>query len=185
MNYSGIKEYDIANGPGIRVSLFVSGCNFHCKGCFNPETWDFNYGENFTALTMKEIVDKVKSDRIAGFSLLGGDPLWQIPWDIFKLTELCKRIKHTGKSVWIWSGFTWEEIMEKKLENCETDEEKTILKYRQNLIKECDVWVDGRFVEAQRDLRLQWRGSTNQRVIDVKKSLDSNKIILYETKEII
>ena len=95
MNYSGIKEYDIANGPGIRVSLFVSGCNFHCKGCFNPETWDFNYGENFTALTMKEIVDKVKSDRIAGFSLLGGDPLWQIPWDIFKLTELCKRIKST------------------------------------------------------------------------------------------
>ena len=168
MNYSGIKEYDIANGPGIRVSLFVSGCNFHCKGCFNPETWDFNYGENFTALTMKEIVNKVKSDRIAGFSLLGGDPLWQIPWDIFKLTELCKRIKSTGKSVWIWSGFTWEDIF-----NGNEDEYKT----RQELISNCDVFIDGLFEEDKKDLSLAWRGSSNQRIINVKESLRENSVI--------
>lgn len=187
MNCASIKKMDIANGPGIRVSLFISGCNFHCKGCFNSEAWDFNYGEEFTMLTFKDILNKVDSDRIAGLSLLGGDPLWQSIPDLITLKVLCERVKAKGKTVWIWSGFTWEEVMNKQIalpKNISIkDKEMIEWKYRQELIKQCDVWVDGLFIEEQRDLSLQWRGSANQRIIDIKKSLEANEVVLYENSK--
>lgn len=117
MNYSKIKHYDIANGEGVRISLFVSGCKFHCKDCFNSEAWDFNYGTPFTSDTFVEIVEQATSDRYAGLSILGGDPLWQTKDDMAVLALLAQNVRSQGKTVWIWSGFVWEDIME-HVEEC-------------------------------------------------------------------
>lgn len=176
MNYAKIKHYDPANGEGIRISLFVSGCNFHCKGCFNYEAQDFDYGKPFLPDTMVEIEQLVENENIDGLSILGGDPLCQSECDITTLATLATYVKNLGKNVWIWSGFTWEQIFSKSV----TDEFDTLRTSRQMLITTCDVWVDGQFIESQKDLRLQWRGSNNQRVIDVQKSLQQNKIILWK-----
>lgn len=178
MNYSGIKQYDIANGVGIRTSLFVSGCNFHCKGCFNQESQSFTYGKPFTAETMFTIINYLESDRVAGLSLLGGDPLWQDAKGLTQLIALCKETHMLNKSIWIWSGFTWEEIMGDSIRD-------TLNTFRKELISNCNVWVDGQFELSKRDLRLQWCGSTNQRVIDVKKSLKENQIVLYDKEMLI
>lgn len=185
MYYSKIKHYDIANGEGIRISLFVSGCKFHCKDCFNSETWEFNYGQLFTDEVYQDILAQATSSRYDGLSLLGGDPLWQTSEDMVILEKLaidvkvhCKNVgdshKIHCKNVWIWSGFTWENVMDET----KTDPEATA---RRNLIKACDVWVDGRFESDKKDLRLKWRGSNNQRVIDVQKSLEKGEIVLWES----
>ena len=176
MNYSDIKQYDIANGPGIRTSLFVSGCNFHCPNCFNQESQSFTYGEPFTENTLLTITNYLNSSLVTGLSLLGGDPLWQDSSGISQLITICKEAHRLAKTVWIWSGFTWEEIFpEVVLDRLDIDRV-----FRQELIRNCDVWVDGPFELSKRDLRLQWRGSSNQRIIDVQKSLKSNKIVLYK-----
>ena len=179
MNYGNIKKFDIANGKGVRLSLFVSGCKFHCKDCFNEEAWDFNYGNNYNALTEKEILNHITLPYIAGLSILGGDPLWQSYTDIMELINLCKEVHKLNKDIWIWSGFTWDEIFiqgETTLDNIA----------RQNLISNCDVFIDGLFEADKKDLSLAWRGSSNQRVIDVQKTLefrktnpDNKEVILY------
>lgn len=177
MNYAKIKHYDPANGEGIRISLFVSGCNFHCKGCFNYEAQDFNYGNPFSPDTMVEIEKLVEDKHIDGLSILGGDPLCQSECDIATLATLATYVKNLGKNVWIWSGFTWEQIFPEVA----TDEFDTLRASRQMLIEACDVWVDGQFIESQKDLRLQWRGSSNQRVINVQETLKQGEIVLlYE-----
>lgn len=177
MNYAKIKHYDPANGEGIRISLFVSGCNFHCKGCFNYEAQDFNYGKPFSLDTISEIKKLVEDEHIDGLSILGGDPLCQSQCDLATLTKLATYVKNLGKNVWIWSGFTWEQIFPEVV----TDEFDTLRVYRQNLIMACDVWVDGPFIEELKDLRLQWRGSSNQRIIDVKETIKQGKVVLlYE-----
>ena len=176
MNYAKIKHYDPANGEGIRISLFVSGCNFHCHGCFNPETQDFDYGQPFTDDTMHEIISLVENEHIDGLSILGGDPLCQDVNDLVKLTNLVCSIKKMNKNVWIWSGFTWEQIFPKVT----ADELDTLSIHRQMLIEACDIWVDGQFIESKKDLRLQWRGSSNQRVIDIQKTLKQGQIVLYQ-----
>lgn len=169
MHYAKIKHFDIANGEGVRMSLFVSGCKFYCKDCFNSEAWDYNYGELYTQETEDTLFNLINNPNIDGLSILGGDPLWQDDNGLKQLIHLVSRITFINKTVWIWSGFTWEYIMNKG-----TPLQKA-------LIKSCDVWVDGQFEADKKDLRLKWCGSSNQRVIDIKKTIAQNEIILYET----
>ena len=161
MNYAEIKNYDIANGPGIRVSLFVSGCTNHCPGCFNKETWDFNYGIPFTDETIDVILDMLNNKHIAGLSLLGGDPLEESNQKA--LLPLVKKVKslYPNKDIWCYTGFLFEDVREYE-----------ILPY-------IDVLVDGRFVEKLKVANLRFRGSTNQRIIDVKKTKEKSEIILW------
>lgn len=166
MNYSKIKHYDIANGPGIRTSLFVSGCSNHCEGCFNPETWNPNYGMTFTDETIKEIIDSI-DDNIEGISILGGDPLEKYNLNGVKklIEEFRKKFGH-NKTIWLWSGYTIENIISDK------DKWETV--------KDIDVLVEGPFILAKRDLKLQYRGSSNQRIIDIKLSQLLNSFVLKE-----
>ena len=151
MNYGRIKKNDIANGPGVRVSLFVSGCRNHCPGCFNPETWDFNFGEPFTKKTEKEIIKALRPSWIQGLSILGGDPME--PENQRALLPLLKRIKvmFPDKDVWLYTGYTYEQIRDAEI------------------LKWIDVLVDGPFIEAEKDITLTFRGSRNQRIIPLKK----------------
>lgn len=173
MRYAKIKHYDIANGEGIRISLFVSGCRFHCKDCFNEEAQDFNYGEEYTKETEEQILKLLESPRFDGLSLLGGDPLWQNEEGLKELISLVQKTHTLKKDIWIWSGFTWEEIMG-------TEDSEEIDSLRKKLISSCDVFVDGRFEIEKKDLRLKWRGSSNQRVINVQETLRSGKMVLVE-----
>ena len=162
MNYSVIKPLDIANGPGVRVSLFVSGCRNRCKGCFNPETWSFKYGQEFNGTTLKELVRLLDNPNIEGLSILGGDPFE--PENREAVYEICKLVKflRPNKTIWVWSGYSWEDL-----------KDLDVMEY-------IDVVVDGRFEEDKKDLRLKWMGSSNQRVIDVAESLKTGEVVLLE-----
>lgn len=160
MNYGKIKTVDIANGPGVRVSLFVSGCRNRCKGCFNPETWSFDFGEPYTLWTGEEILDALNPRYIAGLSILGGDPFE--PENIETVTDLCQMVKKffPNKTIWIYTGYLYEDL-----------KDLPIMEY-------IDVLVDGPFIEAEKDLRLAFRGSRNQRIIDVQASRSSGSVTL-------
>ncbi len=170
MNYGEIKKYDIANGIGTRVSLFVSGCTHHCKGCFNAQTWDFSFGKPFTEDTEMEIIAGLEPEYIHGLSLLGGEPFE--PQNQRGLLTFLKKVKeiYPNKDIWCYSGYTFEELTGESRASCECTHEMLSL---------IDVLVDGEFVEEKKDIRLKFRGSTNQRVIDVKKTLAEKKIVLY------
>ena len=169
MKYAKIKKYDVANGPGVRVSLFVSGCTHHCKGCFNEEAWDFNYGNTFTDNTVEEIIEDLKPDYISGLSLLGGEPFEpQNQKDILPLLKKVREVYQDKKSIWAYSGYLYEELKQMK-----TEEIKEILEL-------IDVLVDGEFEEDLKDPLLYFRGSSNQRITDMKKTRKSGKIILHE-----
>ena len=162
MNYAKIRKLDVTNGPGIRTTLFVSGCTHNCEGCFNKEQQDFNYGNKFTKETEDEFIQLTKNKQIKGVNILGGEPMQQIMDDT--LLNLLKRIKlETDKPIWLWSGYTFEEIVNnpKRLE----------------ILREVDVLIDGTFQADKRDIMLKYRGSSNQRVIDVKKSLEQGNIV--------
>ena len=170
MNYATIKNCDIANGPGVRVSLFVSGCTHHCKGCFNEVAWDFQYGEPFTQKTVDEILRLLKPDYIKGLTLLGGEPFE--PENQPAILNLLRQVKqkYPDKSIWAFSGYLFDkEILSGKLGPWEVTQE---------YISYLDVLVDGRFVEEKKDLSLRFRGSSNQRIIDVPASLEKNAIVL-------
>lgn len=172
MNYSGIKTHDVANGIGVRVSLFVSGCTHHCKDCFNPETWDFNNGEPFTEVQEQEIIKALAPNFIKGFSLLGGEPFE--PVNQRTLVSLLKKIKTTypEKTIWCYTGYVLDrELLKESRARCEVTDE---------MLSYIDVLVDGEFVAEQKDLNLRFRGSTNQRIIDVKQSLEQGRIIPAE-----
>lgn len=160
MRYGKLNTVDIANGPGVRVSLFVSGCRNRCKGCFNPETWSFKYGEPYTLWTGEEILDALSPDYITGLSILGGDPFE--PENIETVTDLCCMVRKffPSKTIWIYTGYLYEDL--KDLE---------IMDY-------IDVLVDGPFIESEKDLRLAFRGSKNQRIIDVPASRSSGSVTL-------
>ena len=163
MKYNLIRKMDISNGPGVRVSIFMQGCAFHCKNCFNKETWDFNTGYDFNEETINEVLDLCKKDHIKGLSILGGEPMHPNNEDgTAKLAKAFKE-KYPNKSVWMWSGYKFDEGLK----------DKEALKY-------VDVLVDGTYTDELRNPTLKWRGSSNQRVIDVKKSLKENKIVLFE-----
>lgn len=168
MNYAEIKKTDIANGTGVRVSLFVSGCTHHCKGCFNAETWDFDYGKEFTEKTEEELMQALKPDFITGLTVLGGEPFE--PDNQRRLVPFLKKVRaaYPKKTIWCYSGYLLdEELLKESRARCEvTDEMLSLL----------DVLVDGEFVLEQKDISLRFRGSANQRIIDVPKTLQEGKI---------
>lgn len=170
MYYSNIIEEDAANGIGFRTTLFVSGCNFHCKDCFNQKAQDFNYGKEYTEQTESYILEQLNKPYIKGLSLLGGDPLWQDIDGLKQLRQLVQKVHNLGKTVWIWSGFVYENLLDGSGLSEEANE-------RILLVRECDVFVDGLFEYDKKDLSLAWRGSRNQRVIDMNKTKD--KVVLY------
>lgn len=170
MYYSNIIEEDAANGIGFRTTLFVSGCNFHCKNCFNQKAQDFNYGKEYTEQTESYILEQLNKPYIKGLSLLGGDPLWQDIDGLKQLRQLVQKVHNLGKTVWIWSGFVYEDLFDGSGLSEEANE-------RILLVRECDVFVDGLFEYDKKDLSLAWRGSRNQRVIDMNKTKD--KVVLY------
>lgn len=165
MNYAKITKHDIANGRGVRVVLWVSGCSHHCTGCQNPDTWDDDYGSRFEASDLSNIITLLREDWISGLTLSGGDPLKPSNVDMCTIVAACAKSNVPNKDIWCWTGYTWDEIIAR--EDC---------KY----ILQCiDVLVDGEFIQDKYDISLKWRGSSNQRVIDVKKSLQAGKVVLY------
>lgn len=177
MNVATIKYYDISNGPGVRVSLYVSGCRNHCKGCFNPETWDFNYGTPFTEETEKSIIKGMEPDYIKGFTLLGGDPFE--PENQVVLAPFLKRLRavYPHKSFWCFTGYDFErDLLTGKL----GDPELVM-----QMLSCLDVLVDGRFVEELKDLNLKFKGSSNQRTILVQQSLKSDEVVLWDEETVI
>lgn len=164
MNYAEIKPLDVANSPGIGCSLFVSGCNFHCKGCFNEDAQDFNYGNFYTKEVEDNFISYLKHPQVRNANLLGGEIFQQ---DLNIILNLVQRIKsETNVGIWLWTGFLWEDLIK-------DDKKSEILKY-------IDVLVDGQFEIDKKDLYLKYKGSSNQRVINVKESLNTNQIVLFK-----
>lgn len=177
MNYATIKWYDVSNGPGVRVSLYVSGCRNHCKNCFNPETWDFCYGEPFTREVEDKIIDALAPEYIKGFTLLGGDPFE--PENAEALVPFMERLrkKYPEKSVWCFTGYDYEaDLLTGKKGDIDTN---------MRLLSTLDVLVDGKFVEELKDLNLLFRGSSNQRIILVRPSLEKDEVVLWNEKDIV
>lgn len=172
MNYASIKNCDIANGPGVRVSLFVSGCTHHCKGCFNEIAWDFDYGQPFTQETIDSILQMLAPDYVRGLTLLGGEPFE--PQNQPAIVELLRQVKakYPQKSIWSFSGYLFDrDILPGKLGDPAITRE--FLSY-------LDVLVDGPFIESKKNLSLRFRGSENQRLIDVPASLEQGTVVLWE-----
>lgn len=169
MNYGNIKTYSIENGTGVRVSLFVSGCRHRCKDCFNPETWNFAYGKPFTEEVEDEIIHAMKPDYMAGLTLLGGDPTE--PENQADLLPLLRRIRKElpGKTVWVYSGYLYEDFLPGGKVYCDATEEYLSL---------CDIMVDGPFILEKKDISLKFRGSSNQRIIDLPQTIASGKVVL-------
>ena len=171
MHYGTIKKYDIADGEGVRVTLFVSGCTNCCKGCFQPQTWDFSYGTLYTEETEQEIIDSLKDPNIAGLTLLGGEPFEFENQRV--LVELLQRVTRElpGKTIWSYTGFVYDrDLVPGGKRYCEVTDE---------MLSYIDVLVDGPFVEEQKDIRLVFRGSANQRVLDLKATRRSGTIVKY------
>lgn len=162
MNYSAIKTHDIANGSGVRTSIFVSGCTHHCKGCFNPDTWDFNAGIPFTEDTIREILDSCESSYVQGITLLGGEPFEPVNQEaLVKLLEAFKKA-YPDKDVWCFTGYTYEKDL-----LAEDGRARCI--HTDKMLSMIDVLVDGEFIEEEKDITLKFRGSRNQRIIELKK----------------
>lgn len=163
MRYNKIRKMDISDGPGVRVSIFMQGCTFHCKNCFNPETHDFEGGKEFNEDTIKRVLELCDNETIKGLSILGGEPMH--PRNIEGTTKLAKAFKEKfpNKTLWIWTGFLFDRDLK----------DKEVLNF-------VDVLVDGQYVDELRNPKLKWSGSSNQRVIDVQKSLAENKVILID-----
>ena len=177
MNVATIKWYDISNGPGVRVSLYVSGCRNKCKGCFNPETWDFDYGTPFTKDTEDKIIEGLKPDYIKGFTLLGGDPFE--PENAKVLAPFMKRLRaaYPNKSFWCFTGYDYErDLLTGKLGDFNDV---------MAILKSLDVLVDGRFVESLKDLNLKFKGSSNQRTILVQQSLKTDEVVLWDEESVV
>lgn len=172
MNYADIKYIDVANGPGIRVSLFVSGCTHHCKNCFNPETWDFNYGKPFTETEINQIIDYLKPNHISGLSLLGGEPFEYSNQQ--GLLPLVRKVKeqYPEKTIWCYTGYKFDKDIKEKM--------MVMWPETRELINYIDYIVDGEFIEELKDLKLRFKGSSNQRIINVKESLATDSIVLWE-----
>ena len=172
MHYGEIKERDIANGIGVRVSLFVSGCTNRCEGCFNKQTWDFNFGEPYTKKTQDKIIELLKPDFVTGLTLLGGEPFE--PKNQQELLKLTNRVKNElpQKNIWCYTGFTLERLL--------NEEDYCHSPFTLELLDNIDVLVDGKFEEDKKNIRLKFRGSENQRLIDMNKTRSMGKIMLLE-----
>ncbi len=177
MNYAKIKYFDISNGPGVRTSLYVSGCRNHCKNCFNPETWDFGYGEPFTLEVEDKIIKSMEPEYIKGFTLLGGDPFE--PENATCLAPFMEKLRgaYPKKSLWCFTGYDLErDILTGKLGDFRTN---------MRILHTLDVLVDGRFVEALKDLNLLFRGSSNQRIILVRPTLERDDVVLWNEQDFV
>lgn len=209
MNYHNITYPDMNNGDGLRVVLWLSGCSHHCKGCQNPQTWDVNSGIPFDEKAKEELFRELDKDYISGLTLSGGDPHNEANLDgvLDIVTEFNERYKQpqdivynnnknhnilignadkirlslTSKSIWLYTGYTWEDIWNESKIIIDDYTLKTYEDYqkRQQIISKCDILIDGRYIESQRDVSLKWRGSSNQRVIDIQESLKQSKVVLY------
>ena len=175
MHYGEIKNCDIANGEGVRVTLFVSGCTNHCKNCFQPQTWDFEFGRPFTAETEEELLTMLKPDYINGLTVLGGEPFE--PSNQRSLLPFLRRVRETypKKNIWCFSGFTYEEL--------KTDGSHPRCEVTDEMLDQLDVLVDGRFVEELKDISLRFRGSSNQRLIDMKKSREAGELVFLPDRK--
>ncbi len=172
MNYGAIKKFDIADGPGVRVSLFVSGCTHHCRECFQPETWNFDYGQPFTEETEQELFEALDREYICGLTLLGGEPFE--PQNQRVLVPFLRRVKERfpEKSIWSYTGYTLEtDLLSPSRARCEVTDE---------MLSMLDVLVDGEFVLEKKNIRLRFRGSENQRLIDLKKTLATGNTVLWD-----
>ena len=183
MRFASMRNLDISNGEGVGVSLFVQGCDRHCFNCFNSETWDFNGGKEWTEETKNKFIKLIDRPYINRISVLGGEPLAEQNLD--EVLSLIKeiRISFPEKTIWLYTGFEWNSLMAKICQPTFPDEkfehDRNIHMKRQKIISNVDVLVDGEYIDEQRDITLKWRGSSNQRVIDVKQSLAQNKVVLY------
>ena len=179
MNYHNITHDDMLNGSGLRVVLWCSGCEHQCNNCQNPQTWDFDSGISFDKNAKEEIFNELKKDYISGITLSGGDPLAcnNLTYILDLVSEI--RVLFPNKSIWIYSGYTFESIMYPVITDDFNIERDAIVKKKRNILKQCDVLVDGRYIDSQRDITLKWRGSRNQRVIDLKESFKQKQIVLY------
>lgn len=176
MRYAQIRSMDISNGEGVGVSLFVQGCSFHCKNCFNSDTWDFNGGKEWTEKTKNKFMELIDRPYIKRVSFLGGECLADQNLDeVLKLTKQI-RMSFPDKTIWLYTGYKFEDLINGIHYPLDSEWEDKVL--RQSIVKLCDVLVDGEYIDEQRDITLKWRGSSNQRVIDVKQSLAQNKIVL-------
>lgn len=170
MRYASMRNLDISNGENIGVSLFVQGCHFHCNNCFNSETWDFEGGYSWTEKATKDFLNLINRSYIKRVSILGGEPLTsRNVEEIFHLISTIRNLFPT-KTIWLYTGFTWEQIMNP------TNSDDIL---RKEIVSQCDVVVDGEYIDELRDITLKWRGSSNQRVIDVKKSIENGEVVLW------
>ncbi|MDD7113793.1 MAG: anaerobic ribonucleoside-triphosphate reductase activating protein [Lachnospiraceae bacterium] len=175
MYYGNIKKSDIANGPGVRVSLFVSGCTHHCKGCFNEETWNFKYGEPFTEKTEEQILNLLKPSYVSGLTVLGGEPMEYVNQK--DLLPFLKKVRETypKKTIWCYTGYVYEKDVLGRM--------VSKWKITKDILELIDVLVDGPFIEEQKDITLLFRGSSNQRLIDVPKSMKAGEVVLWEPQD--
>ncbi len=173
MNYGNIKFVDVANGPGVRTSLFVSGCRHHCKECFQPETWDFAFGEAYTDEVEIKIIDSLRDDFVRGLTILGGEPME--PENQETVLGLVERVRRElpDKDIWIYSGYTFEELTDADNKRCYTE-------FTDKILGTIDVLVDGEFHLEEKNLMLNFRGSSNQRIIDIKESFKNKALVLSE-----
>lgn len=186
INYHNITHDDMNNGDGLRVVLWLSGCSHHCYNCQNPQTWNPNSGIPFDESAKQEIFNELSKDYISGITFSGGDPLHQQNLDeiLSLIQEIC--ISFPEKTIWLYSGFTWEELTQYNnyhgiipLSSYLRKDVYELYHKRLEIIKQCDILIDGEYIDGQRDITLKWRGSSNQRCIDTKKSLAQGQIILY------
>lgn len=180
MNYAQIRSMDISNGEGIGVSLFVQGCDFHCKNCFNSETWEFSKGQEWNDKTKNQFLKLIEKPFIQRVSILGGEPLH--PKNVQNVLKIVDeiRVSYPTKNIWLYTGYTWEQIMHPIISDINSKQLK-ILQMRKELVSKCDVLIDGRYVDELRDVSLHWRGSSNQRVINVQETLKQKQIVLWES----
>lgn len=179
MNYLKIEHEDVCNGTGLRVVLWLSGCSHHCYNCQNPQTWNPDSGIPFDESAEQEIFNELSKDYISGITFSGGDPLYEYNLDeVLKLVQEI-RISFPKKTIWLYTGFTWNQIMHPIVTDDINSERDKILEKRKKIISSCNVLIDGEYIDEQKDLTLKFKGSKNQNCIDVKQSLAQNKMILY------
>lgn len=180
MNYAQIRSMDISNVEGIGVSLFVQGCDFHCKNCFNSETWEFSKGQEWNDKTKNQFLKLIETPFIQRVSILGGEPLH--PKNVQNVLKIVDeiRVSYPTKNIWLYTGYTWEQIMHPVITDINSEQLK-MLQMRKELVSKCNVLIDGRYVDELRDISLHWRGSSNQRVINVQETLKQKQIVLWES----
>lgn len=179
MNYLKIEHSDICNGDGLRVTLWCSGCSHKCHNCQNPQTWNVDSGILFDELAAVELLEELSKDYISGVTFSGGDPLHE--QNINEILSLINEIRtlFPSKTIWLYTGFTWEQIMHPVVTDDLNLERDKIIETRKEIIRNVDVLIDGGYIDELRDITLKWRGSSNQRVIDVKQSLKQGKVVLF------